>query len=457
MPDEDLESYITNNDLPDDAYLISDDTREPWNLIVRESSHASLINKSIVKINIKTLYDIKAIKEENSSDDEEDKESTDNEGKSSKNNELFKKIYKDEKEEFLLKSRSLLTSLKLGDFKLIKELGKGGFGAVMLARDPNLNFYAMKRIRKDKLLELDAVNGFIIERNILSKQKHPFILSLKHVFETDLRYYLFWEYVPGGDIYSHLRRQLNGFDLETIWFFGWQIILALEHLHNNGYIHWDLKPENILIDEDGYLKLADFGISKHIDDLKQESSIFGTYEYMAPEIIQTTKFNKKFQIDWWAFGVLLYELRFKKSPFKADSIDKITEKIVNEEVRFPPMGDEPGQKQFKKLVRDLLTKDPEDRLGYSADGRGASDIKEHKFFDKFDFDKIFKRKYESPYNPHIDPKLIKKYEKADGLTAGVAKNLEITNGFLGDTKLDSKVEKNVKKRFDREKRKYDKK
>ena len=135
----------------------------------------------------------------------------------------------------------------------------------------------MKRVRKDKLLELDAINGFIIEREILSKQKHPFLLSLKHAFESNLRYYLFWEFVGGGDIYSHLKKQLDGFSLDVIRFFGCQIILALEHLHKNGYIHWDLKPENILTDKEGYLKLADFGISKHIDNSKQESCKFGTY------------------------------------------------------------------------------------------------------------------------------------------------------------------------------------
>lgn len=288
-------------------------------------------------MDIKALNNLGPINEDSS---EEDKDSEEED----KAGELFNQAYQGEDNKTLLKSVSLLTERNLSDFKLIKLLGKGGFGTVILAKDPKNNLYAMKRVRKDKLLELDAVSGFIIERNILGKQNHPFLLSLKHVFETDLRYYLFCEYVPGGDIYSHLKRQLCGFDLDTIRFFGCQIILALEHLHLNGYIHWDLKPENVLIDTEGYVKLADFGISKHIDNNKRESSVFGTYEYMAPEIIEASKFNCKFQIDWWAFGILLYELKFKKSPFRAGSSDEIMKKITKEDFDFPKM-DEPEKEQ----------------------------------------------------------------------------------------------------------------
>lgn len=109
---------------------------------------------------------------------------------------------------------------------------------------------------------------------------------------------------------------------------------------------------------------------------------------------------------------------------------------------------------LNKLIRDLLTKDPEDRLGYSEDGSGAEDLKEHKFFTKYKFDKILKRKIKSPYNPNIDAKIINKYKNANGPTPGDLKNLEVTNGFLGETGIDSKVEKIVKRDFNKEKKKY---
>ena len=127
---------------------------------------------------------------------------------------------------------------------------------------------------------------------------------------------------------------------------------------------------------------------------------------MAPEIVEATRYNRKFQVDWWAFGVLLFELRFKKSPFKADSISEIKRKILKDEVKFPPMNNDPDEKHFKNLIRELLTKDPRDRLGYSEDGTGADQLKDHKFFsDKYDFDQMLKRKYDSPYNPKVDKKI----------------------------------------------------
>ena len=126
---------------------------------------------------------------------------------------------------------------------------------------------------------------------------------------------------------------------------------------------------------------------------------------MAPEIIECTKYNKLFQLDWWAFGVLLYELRFKKSPFKAKTIDEMQNKILREDIVFPKMNEpEDEQKCFKKLVRELLIKDPTERLGYSVNGSGAEDVKKQKFFDEYDFDKVNKQKYKSPYNPKVKNK-----------------------------------------------------
>ena len=113
-----------------------------------------------------------------------------------------------------------------------------------------------------------------------------------------------------------------------------------------------------------------------------------------------------------------------------------------------------NKRYLNKLIRELLTKDPEDRLGYSEDGSGAEDIKENKFFSRYKFDKILKRKIKSPYSPNIDAKIINKYKNANGPIPGDPKNLEITNGFLGETGIDSQVAKVVKRDFNKEKKKY---
>ena len=136
---------------------------------------------------------------------------------------------------------------------------------------------------------------------------------------------------------------------------------------------------------------------------------------MAPEIIEGTKYNKLFQLDWWAFGVLLYELRFKKSPFYAQTLDEVQNKILREDIVFPKMNEpEDEQKCFKKLVRKLLIKDPTERLGYSVDGSGAEDIKKQKFFEKYIFDDVYKQNYDSPYDPKVNTAKISKLKKNKG-------------------------------------------
>ena len=147
---------------------------------------------------------------------------------------------------------------------------------------------------------------------------------------------------------------------------------------------------------------------------------------MAPEIIECTAFNKMFQLDWWAFGVLLYELRFKKSPFKADTIDELQNKILREDIVFPKMNEpENEQKCFKKLVRKLLIKDPTERLGYSVDGSGAADIKKQKFFKKYIFEDVYKQNYDSPYDPKVNTAEISKLKKNKGFLPWVLINSEV--------------------------------
>jgi len=181
--------------------------------------------------------------------------------------------------------------------------------------------------------------------------------------------------------------------LNTVKFIGAQLLLALEFLHENNIVHRDLKPENILIERNGYIKLADFGISKDLSNKQYEYSVVGTCEYIAPEVFEVSPFNKGFQTDWWSFGIVLYELHFGKTPFVAGDIKSIQKNVLKKKVKFPePKGTEPIDKQFRSLIKKLLEKDPEGRLGYSEDGTGAEDIKRHKFFSKVDFDKIYKKK-----------------------------------------------------------------
>ena len=163
-------------------------------------------------------------------------------------------------------------------------------------------------MKKNKLKEAKHIQHTKTERKILEFVQHPFIVSLKFAFQTETKLYLVMDYYNGGELFYHLR-QKNRFDEEQAKFYLAQIILAIEFLHKNKIIYRDLKPENIILDNNGYVKLTDFGLAK--DDIQDEEgtqTFCGTPEYLAPEIIGGEKYGKS--VDVWCMGILLYEMIF---------------------------------------------------------------------------------------------------------------------------------------------------
>lgn len=154
-----------------------------------------------------------------------------------------------------------------------------------------VSLFALKRIRKDKVLWNKAEEGLLMEKQILSEASHPFILKLKHFFVSDLRYYFFLEFMPGRDLKYQLDKKRTPFTLSEVRFIAAQVLMALDYLHNKGYVHRDIKPENILMDAEGYVKLADFGI---VDRLNEETktSRSGSVMFMAPEAIENAYEDK---------------------------------------------------------------------------------------------------------------------------------------------------------------------
>ena len=198
-------------------------------------------------------------------------------------------------------------SVRLEDFEVLKVIDKGSFGKVFLVElKSNGHLYAMKRIRKDLLIEKGQIDNTYNERDILLKSDHPFLLGMDYVFQNDCRIYFFLEYIRGGNLYTNLFK-VKRFPEKTVKFYAAQLVLAIGVLHKHKIVHRDLKPENVLIDEDGYIKLADFGLAKFLTNPSQSTATFcGTPEYLAPEIIQSN--SHSFGVDWWTLGILVYEL-----------------------------------------------------------------------------------------------------------------------------------------------------
>ncbi|VAI05953.1 unnamed protein product [Triticum turgidum subsp. durum] len=221
----------------------------------------------------------------------------------------------------------------LDDFELLKLVGQGAFGKVyQVRRKCTSDIYAMKVMRKDKILEKNHAEYMKAERDILTKVDHPFVVQLRYSFQTKYRLYLVLDFVNGGHLFFQLYQQ-GLFREELARIYTAEIVSAVAHLHANGIMHRDLKPENILLDAHGHAMLTDFGLAKEFDENTRSNSMCGTVEYMAPEIVQGRGHDKA--ADWWSVGILLFEMLTGKPPFFGGNRDKIQQKIVKEKMKLP--------------------------------------------------------------------------------------------------------------------------
>ena len=291
-------------------------------------------------------------------------------------------------------SHKNVKDVKLEDFKVLKVIGRGSFGKVCLVEYiPTHETYAMKSLKKDLLIEQEQIENTLLEKEILQTIDYPLLCGLIFCFQTEERIYFVMPFLSGGELFQHLRK-FRTFDEEKVRFYGAQIALALEYLHSKGIVYRDLKPENILMDEDGYLKLADFGMAKKLKDDEKAMSFCGTPEYLAPEIITMEGHDKN--ADWWSFGILLFEMLCGLPPFYVENLDKMYDMIKNNPVKFPKritLSDD-----AKDVIKKLLEKNPKKRLGAQ---NGIEEIKKHPFFASLDFDDIVQKKLKAPFIPEL--------------------------------------------------------
>ncbi|KND02050.1 AGC/PKC protein kinase [Spizellomyces punctatus DAOM BR117] len=284
----------------------------------------------------------------------------------------------------------------LDDFTFIAVLGKGNFGKVLLARERYSNqLYAIKVLKKEFIIENDEVESTKAEKRVFltaNAERHPFLVNLHSCFQTESRIYFVMEYVSGGDLMWHIQHQQ--FSEKRAKFYAAEVLLALEYFHRNNIVYRDLKLDNILLSLGGHIKIADYGLCKENMPYGATTSTFcGTPEFMAPEILLDKPYGRA--VDWWAFGVLIYEMLLGQSPFRGEDEEEIFEAILEDEILYPVN----MAKDAVSLLQKLLTKDPSKRLG---GGRGdAEDIKRHPFFKGVDWDAMLQLKLPPPYYPKI--------------------------------------------------------
>lgn len=282
------------------------------------------------------------------------------------------------------------STAKLSDFELVRTLGSGTFGRVMLVRylpSEQRPYYAMKIMAKRRVMRSNHVRHAVTERKILSAIKFPFLVNYMYHFKDNANVFLVMEYVAGGDMFTHLRK-LQKFDEELAKFYAAQVVLAFEYLHFVGIIFRDLKPENIMIDRTGFIKITDFGFAKKIDD-KRTDTMCGTPEYYAPEMVKNHSYS--FSVDWWTLGVLIFEMTDGRPPFRSSNVLKLFQLILMNSIEFPAF----FSSTLKSIIQNLTKSERTKRLN------SAKMVKAHRFFEQVDWMGMYKRRVTPPYMPSV--------------------------------------------------------
>ena len=250
------------------------------------------------------------------------------------------------------------------------------------------------------------------ERNVLSITSHPFIVKLNYAFQTNDKLFLILDYCPGGDLAEHKKKKKR-FKEQRAKIYLCEVILALGDLHKHDIIFRDLKPDNVVLDAKGHALLTDFGLSKEgVYDGNITKSFCGSIAYLAPEMLKRKGHGKA--VDWYLLGVLFYEMLVGIPPYFTDNQEMIFKNIEKGDLQIPKFVSD----KAKTLLKALLKKEPEERLGSKND---VDEIKAHEYFKDINWNDVYDRKLSPPIpqqkitkSKHIDiDKILKEEDQID--------------------------------------------
>ncbi|KAL1496990.1 hypothetical protein ABEB36_008026 [Hypothenemus hampei] len=294
----------------------------------------------------------------------------------------------------------------LSDFNLIRVIGRGSYAKVLMVElKKTKRIFAMKVIKKALVTDDEDIDWVQTEKHVFeTASNHPFLVGLHSCFQTPSRLFFVVEFVRGGDLMFHMQRQRK-LPEEHAKFYAAEISLALNFLHSKGIIYRDLKLDNVLLDHEGHIKLTDYGLCKEGIRLGDTTSTFcGTPNYIAPEILKGEDYG--FSVDWWALGVLLYEMLAGRSPFDiagaSENPDQNTEDylfqvILEKTIRIPRS----LSVKAANALKGFLNKNPLERLGCGGTDC-FTEITTHPFFRSVDWELLEQKRIVPPYKPRLD-------------------------------------------------------
>lgn len=303
-----------------------------------------------------------------------------------------------------------ITNLSRNLFDFLEVVGKGGFGKVWKVQFlKNKMFFALKEMSKTKIIEKKMLNNVFQEKEILANLYHPYLVNLYCTFQDTENLYMLMDYLPCSDLRYQIKF-IKLFSEEQLRFIAACVVLGLEYIHSNGIIHRDIKPENLVIEERGYFRITDFGIATSIEPDSFLNDISGTPGYIPPEVVKGDRVS--FESDYFALGVILYELIMGDRPFLGNNKKEMLEDFSKKEICLTP--EACGySKDLCDFINKLLIFDKHHRLGRN----GANEVKSHKIFNEFNWKHLYHKTVRSPFVPKIfiekDPKRKLSQRKSD--------------------------------------------
>jgi len=305
--------------------------------------------------------------------------------------------------------------INLGDLTFERKIGQGAYGAVYLVvHKPSGKTLAAKIIKLARLRKHQKDDAINVERHVMQDSDNPFVVRLYGSFKTRTHLLLVMEAGLGGELFSFLLRQEHQVLREdSVRFYGACVLSGLEAMHADGYMYRDLKPENVVITADGYCKIVDFGFAKRT--AARTYTVCGTNAYLSPEMLTVQGHN--FEVDYWAFGVFLYEMAIGCASFNVEPDGtmnhemppfKVCQNILNPsyKLRFD-IGVYKVSPELQDVITQLLERRVEHRIGCRSGG--AKDICDHPFFAPLDFDKLKRFEYQPTWNPELQSGLDTRY------------------------------------------------